>query len=381
MPEFDVSKKWAILVPPDATCINKAAGDLSRYLGLLAHRRGAPKPAAASPAEAAPLVVDGTGDAPQCPIIVLNDGGGDSEKNGFSWRAGDERVEIFGESGRGLCNGIYSFLSALGISWPFPGQEMLPSPVAAVPVGANHDPVNVNPGLPLIYGLANNRAYESSRNKEVGSSLRRFFPAGKKTVKYILRNAEAFAAWAARRRYDAVIIPLSAFSSEKSRKKIRLFGKFAGEYGIALEAGGRELSSLVPRKNYFLHRDYFRMAEGKRKREHHFCPTNPGSIKLVGREAEKIFRSAGEAKIFHLWPDRGAETIWCSCPSCRAFSPQEQNRIAVNTAADVLAPINPSARISFYEQSDEGVNIPLRKNLTRMERLPEEKELRNGGEN
>ncbi|MDR1575636.1 MAG: hypothetical protein LBS37_06485, partial [Treponema sp.] len=55
------------------------------------------------------------------------------------------------------------------------------------------------------------------------------------------------------------------------------------------------------------------------------------------------------APVFHLWPDQGHEKTWCACPDCRAFSPLEQNRIAVNSAADVLADLDPRARLSYLE--------------------------------
>ena len=87
-----------------------------------------------------------------------------------------------------------------------------------------------------------------------------------------------------------------------------------------------------------------------------------------------MFRAAEEIKVFHLWPDKGAETTWCSCPSCRAFTPPEQNRIAVNASADVLSTVNPGAIITYYEKPEEGGKIPMRKNLLKMERLPDGKE-------
>ena len=350
---FDASKEWIILFPPDVPEVKKAAGDLVRYIGLLAL-----KP---------PALVDASGQAPPetAPIIVLNNGGSGPQRNGFSWRAGPDRVEIYGESGRGLCNGIYSFLACLGISWPAPGQEKLPLPEGAP--GASE--------ARRVFSLSNNGVHEPSRYEgedPAAAPWRRFVPAGKKMIKRALRKSEAFAAWAARQRYDALIFPLAAFACGSTGRKLKELKKFAGEYGIALEAGGWDLSSLVPRGFFFFHRDFFRMEEGRREKAHHFCPTNPGTIRLIGKKGGKLFRAAREVRVFHLWPDKGAEAAWCSCPSCRAFTPAEQNRIAVNAAADVLAALNPNASMTYFEKSGEWGSIPLRKNLFRVEKLPSE---------
>jgi hypothetical protein len=113
------------------------------------------------------------------------------------------------------------------------------------------------------------------------------------------------------------------------------------------------------------------MEEGRRKKNHHFCPTNPGALRLIKKEGTKLFRAAEGIKLFHLWPDKEAETAWCSCPTCRAFTYQEQNRISANAAADILSTINPEAVITFFEESGEGVSIPLRKNIFRLNKLPD----------
>ena len=354
---FDASKEWVILFPPDVPDAKKAAGDLARYIGLLAGSTG-------GLAEKPPVLMDATGPAPPetVPLIVLNSRDSDSGQNGFTWRAESERVEIYGESGRGLCNGIYSFLAALGISWPAVGQESIPSPA----VKDTRE-----------FSLSENRVHEPSKYEgkdPAAAPWRRFVPAGRKTIKSIFKRSEAFAAWAARQRYDALIFPLAAFASGTSARKLKELKKIAGEYGIAIEAGGRDLSSLVPRRFFFFRRDFFRMEEGRREKAHHFCPTNPGTIRLIGREAGKLFRAAaaGEARVFHLWPDKGAEETWCSCPTCRAFTPPEQNRISVNAAADVLAVLSPGASITFFEKTGEMGSISLRQNIFGMETLPDD---------
>jgi len=343
---INLSKEWIIIVPPDVPQAEKAIEDLSRCMGIIAALSGG--------SQEPPKKVKAFDPEPSetASIIVLNCEKPDSKRNGFAWRAKSERVEVFGESVRGLCNGIYSFIAAMGISWPAPGQEKLPT------AGA---------------GLSSASASEFSRHFEDIKSQallhRRFLPSGKRELGAMLNDCEAFAAWAGRNRYDALILPLEAFVSES--QKIKQLEKFAGEYGIALEAGGHEFSSLVPRKAFLFHRDYFRMEDGKRKKDHHFCPTSPGAIRLLGEEAEKLFRAAENIRIFNLWPDKGAETAWCTCPTCRAFTTQEQNRMGVNAAADVLTAINPDAMIIFYEKSTEDSKIQMRKNTLKIEKLPE----------
>jgi hypothetical protein len=128
------------------------------------------------------------------------------------------------------------------------------------------------------------------------------------------------------------------------------------------------------------------MEEGRRVKQYNFCPTNPGTISLLKREAAAAFkkgtRTEESVRTWHLWPDRGHEKTWCSCPACRAFTPEEQNRIAVNAAADVLAEIDPGARLSCFPENIEenGANnnqdtlepkLPLRPNVFILNRLPD----------
>jgi hypothetical protein len=339
MAGFDVSKEWAILVPPNVAAAKKGAEDISRCIALLRKDKG----------QNAPALLDASGDAPpeSIPIIVLNSENAGAERNGFTWRAGAARVEIFGESPRGLCKGIYDFLLSLGISWPEPGKEILPQ-------AAENS----------MYPLMKNGAYEPSKFE--GGDLRkapwlRFVVNIKNPSLKSSKKREALTAWAAKNKYDALIFPLEYLDK---------LPKSAGEYALIIEGGGRELSLLLPRGLFFFHKELFRMEGGKRQKKINFCPTNPGTIKIIKAEAEKYFRLSKDVKIFHLWPDKGGEKSWCSCPSCRAFTPAEQNRIAVNTAADALSGINSNAFISFYEEPGEGGDIPLRPNLFRLEELP-----------
>jgi hypothetical protein len=131
------------------------------------------------------------------------------------------------------------------------------------------------------------------------------------------------------------------------------------------------------------------MEGGTRKGDHHFCPTNPETIRFVRQRIAALLEQPAVAgltadrptaikptaqpmtrRIYHLWPDRGAEHLWCACPACRAFNPREQIRLAVNSAAAILAEKDPEALVSCRgeeenpaEQLPGGSEITLRPNI------------------
>ena len=163
---------------------------------------------------------------------------------------------------------------------------------------------------------------------------------------------------AAEDQYDAVVFSLFEKFNANS-----ICIKLAKQYGLNIEAGGHELSLLLPKRLFLFHRDLFRMEQGKRKPSPNFCPTNPDTTNIIKEKVKNLFAHSMQIvtapRIFHLLPDRGQETIWCACPACRAFSPAEQNIIAVNSSADVLASLDPDARLSYFdyhvEPEEEGV--------------------------
>ena len=176
--------------------------------------------------------------------------------------------------------------------------------------------------------------------------------------------------WAASNGYDAVVFSLG----EKLNANSKCI-KLAKRYELEIEAGGCDLSLLLLRRLFFFHRDLFRMEQGKRKLTHHFCPTNPKTIAIIAERAGYLLARSMPLvtvpRIFHLLPDKGHENSWCACPACRAFSLEEQNIIAVNTAADVLARLDPDAKISFYdyETEPEVKGVAPRKNVFRLKKI------------
>ncbi|GHT77956.1 hypothetical protein FACS1894130_03720 [Spirochaetia bacterium] len=350
---FDVSRDWAILIPQELSAGLLAGTDLSRLVGLLRTQAGLSS-------KGPPPLLDASRPVDETrPIIVLNASAKaeTGHKNGYSWRTGMDRIEIYGASDRGLCNGVYDFLSALDIRWPRPGREILPQP---------------STGDPQQYPLNVAGAYQTD-NTEIAT--RRRLVISRETPR---QNQEAALVWAVRNRIDAITLPLQediqslAALIGQARQKREALISLAKRYALTIEIGGWDLSALVPRRYFLSKNEAFRMEEGKRVKEHNFCPTSPDAIALLNEEAARCFRTYPDITTFHLWPDRHAEHIWCSCPSCRAFSREEQNRIAVNSAADVLATYNPNAQVSYYENSDDPAEIAIRPNMFALRHLPGE---------
>ncbi|MDR2516965.1 MAG: hypothetical protein LBC88_06250 [Spirochaetaceae bacterium] len=322
MKSLNLSQNWVVLAPGDDASAY-AAAEISRIFGLL--RRKAGLYSGDIPVESAVSAPDGPAAA-----IILN-AGAERARNGYSWRAAPERVEIFGASGRGLVNGAYRFLGALGVRWPEPGVEILP-----------------DPGADGVYALTESGAHQPS---EPDSAKWRRLVIGRETP---LADRMHILHWGIRSGADALILPLEetpplfAAISGAFRRNGELLREEAERAALSVEAGGWDLTLLIGHR-VFAPKELFRMEGGRRLKTFNFCPTSPAAIARIKRGAERVFAAARDVTVFHLWPDRDAEDTWCSCPTCRAFSRREQNRIAVRAAADVLARINPAARVSYFE--------------------------------
>ncbi|MDR2482171.1 MAG: DUF4838 domain-containing protein [Treponema sp.] len=336
MASFDVSANWTIRFPPAIRAAQKGGEELALVIDTLRKHAGLNM--------ALPALADGSSPSLDGPLIALNAAPGEYRHGAFLWRLSPNRLEIFGAGGRGICNGIFDFLSALNLRWDAPGAKCaVPRPLEG--------------GMYLL-------ARKESRSPSPSSPVKRLVFTGKESGK----SRERLIIWAARNRYDALIFPLH-FTAHKAGSRKSPFS-LALDYDLPIERGGRELSRLLPRRCFWFHRDMFRMERGKRIRAHHFCATNPRAIAVLRQEAERLFRACPGVSVFHLWPDQGHEQTWCSCPSCRAFSPEEQNRIAVNAAAEVLAHINPEARLSYYERPNALIDLEIWPNTFKLEDLP-----------
>jgi hypothetical protein len=172
--------------------------------------------------------------------------------------------------------------------------------------------------------------------------------------------------WAVDNGYNTLVFDLKdKFFKSRNAKYIKLIKHFA----FFIEAGGHDLSLLMPRILFLFNKGLFRMEQGKRRMSYHFCPTNPKTTKIIARRAKRLFARALHKltpdRIFHLLPDEGYENIWCQCPPCRAFRPFDQYLIAVNAAADSLAKLDPNAKLSYvdFDTEPEAARVKIRKNM------------------
>jgi hypothetical protein len=349
MATFDVSKNWMILVPPNAPAARKAAEDLSRCLRLLG-------PETSTRGENAPVLMEASVSAEprDIPVIILNSDSGNPEARGFSWRVGEDRVEIFGQGEGGLCKGIYDFLSALGFRWP--EQVSVKDPAEHLRFEKELLPP---PETGKVFSFKNGHAQMPSDEGPLTGSWKRLVIPEKSQALQTPKKRAAMMTWAIRNGFDALVFPFGCPEGAVQEAK---------GYGLAAEAGGWVISSLVPRKLFFFHKELFRMEGGERKKKIHFCPTNPETIAILRSEGKKMLSSIGGdgIRIFHLWPEQGEENTWCTCPSCRAFTYSEQYCIAVNAVGDALAELYQDGLISMLDEPDEENEIALRPNIFRI---------------
>jgi hypothetical protein len=190
---FDVSLNWVILAP-QIPAARTAAAELSRIIALLRTQ--------ATLSRDPPAVEDAAGPAPgdSVPVIVLNAAEDSRERSGFTWRCGRGRIEIYGDSSRGLCNGVYDFLAALGVRWPQPRSTS--TPVEELPPRPTEGAYKLKLSAAGSYPLRDDRAYVSS-DPSPANRRRLLMPEKAKP-----RELDALIQWAARNRFDALVFSL-----------------------------------------------------------------------------------------------------------------------------------------------------------------------------
>jgi hypothetical protein len=73
---------------------------------------------------------------------------------------------------------------------------------------------------------------------------------------------------------------------------------------------------------------------------------------VVKRNVRPFFEALPEITYFHAWADDLMEGGWCHCPTCKDLSPEDQNALAMNAVAEVLAETNPGASLAHLAYHD-----------------------------
>jgi hypothetical protein len=278
--ELDLSRGWRLVGDLSAPAAGLAAAELEAALG--------------APGD------DGV-------ELVLSHGSG--PRDGFRRRASPLRLELHGESPRGLLFGVYAMLEELGERWPWPGEHRARTGHAALAEGIEESPAL--PGRCIVLG-----------------------------ERILIDDAESWIVWAARNRLNGLFVhvstrpdPVGAAPETAWRDHRKRQVALARERGMTIEHGGHLLPELLAKA------DLRALAEGRRPSE-------------AGRQVlEEHVRTHPEAEVLHLW---GADLP-------RRAHGREASEAALRTAnalAAIAEDVRQGAQVAFlaYHETEE---VPL----------------------
>ena len=267
--------------------------------------------------------------------------------DGFRRSLSAAGVAIEAATGRGLLYGVYDLLEDLGCRWYYPGPDgcriprraelrLAPpgGPVAGVPVA----------GVPAA-AVKEERPAFPGRSLILGHDL-------------YLDDVVGWVEWAARNRLNGIFLhefpppDLGGRPASWWREALARAVPEARRRGLAVEFGGHGLAALLPRRLFRRHPDYFRFDGRRRTPDHNLCPSSPGALEVVARNARAYFAARPGADVYHLWPDDIVGGGWCRCERCAGLSASDQALLAINAAARVLAEVEPGAKLAFLAYHD-----------------------------
>ncbi len=128
---------------------------------------------------------------------------------------------------------------------------------------------------------------------------------------------------------------------------------YAHGRGLEIEYELHAASFLVPRALFEEKPWLFRMDEqGKRTPDLNFCPSSEEAMRLLAENSASLASALyGSNDNFYFWLDdcRGSA---CFCEKCRAYTPSEQQMLAVNAMARAVREKKPGARFAYLAYAD-----------------------------
>jgi hypothetical protein len=224
--------------------------------------------------------------------------------DGYRRRVRPERVELLGDSPRGLLFGVYRTLEELGVRWRWPGDM-----AGRARGGRLEEVLEDAPALPG-----------------------RCLVLGERTL---LEDAESWVVWAARNRLNTLFLHVStkpdpmgaAPEADWREHRGRVLG-LARERGMTIEHGGHLLPELLPAK------ELSALAAGE--------PPSEGARQIL---AEHV-RAHPEADVLHLW---GADVEAGEAAGQKA---SEAALRTANAVAEVAERERPGVQVAYLAYHD-----------------------------
>ena len=303
---IDGKSDWRIVLRSGASAPEAlAAKELARYVGLI------------SQAELG--IVEKA--LPGQRVIRIECGDGDLD--GFHLSVAPGRIFIKGHTPRGALYGVYQLLEDMGCRWFYIGElgEVVPSATD-------------------IYLPCGERTQSASfRERSVLVAYPSYYERFDEWIDFLTKM-----------RINNVGIYGQSLDWWKANRGRYL--PMLEERHAILEFGGHIMPAFVPRDLFGAHPEYFRMnEEGQRADDHNFCP-NSDALELLKKNVRGHFEQLPEITYFHIWADDLKGGGWCHCPECEGLPPADQNLIAMNAMAGVLAEVNPRASLALLAYHD-----------------------------
>jgi uncharacterized protein DUF4838 len=253
--------------------------------------------------------------------------------DGYTINVATNGIALLANSAKGILNAVYDLMERLGYLFLLPGDagEWAPTELKTIPEGSYAQ----NPRFP----------WRGVFREEAGG-----------VFDY---SPEAWFEFYAKLRFNAVTL---------DRPELL---PLAEKLGLRMEIGGHGFSELLPRELFAEKPELFRMFQpedfnGKRMPDANLCITNPATKRLVKENFREKLSNAGDVYAFHLWPDDLPAGGWCLCPSCRAFTPEDQATLAMRTIADEAKSVGSNTRIpllAYHDTMTPGPEIEVSDNM------------------
>jgi hypothetical protein len=224
--------------------------------------------------------------------------------DGFRRRVDPERIELHGDSPRGLLFGVYRTLEEFGLRWEWPGQESARAGSAQLEALVEDAPAL--PGRCLVLG-----------------------------ERVLLQEAESWIVWAARNRLNTLFVhvstrrqPIGSAPEATWRERRGRALELARERGMTVEHGGHLLPELLPAD------DLRALAAGEAPSE--------GAREILAAHV----RAHPEADVLHLW---GADV---SAGPSDGDDASEATLRTANSVAEVAEGERPGVQVTYLAYHD-----------------------------